>query len=239
MSAEINIEERDERDPKEHRLFHYTPALEYLEDMLLNGLWPRYCEEDFEWLIGEPVTLAFPMLCFCDIPLGAAFTHRGRYGNYAIGFSKNLADELDINPIWYVQPGSSIYNHLKNNLKTNPRFDLNALRDHPLRAALAFIKPTTASQNDRSARAGTIEVFPADEEMEWRHTPIALVYDWLQSADRGFVNVKHHEISQRSRLKFRFDQVEIILLPTSEEAVRFEMMFPKLKGKVHIWSDRC
>jgi hypothetical protein len=234
MNAEIELEERN---PKEHRLFHYTPKLEYLVDMLRHGLWPRFCEEDFEWLIGERVTLAFPMLCFCDIPLDAASTHRDRYGHYAVGFSKSLVEKLDLNPVWYVQPESSVGKHLGRNLQTKPRFKLEALHDHPLRAALAFIKPTVAFQNDRNAsRAGTIEVFPADEELEWRHTPSALTEKWLQSDDRNFVKGDDHALSENYRLKIALDQIECVLVPNKEDATALESNFPALKGRVETWS---
>jgi hypothetical protein len=233
MNTKIEFEEHE---PKEFRLFHYTPKFEFLCDMLEKGLWPRYCEEDFEWLIGERVTLSFPMLCFCDIPLDAANTHRGRYGNYAIGFSKNWLNDLDINPVWYVQPGNSIAKNLGSNLRMEPRFSLEKLEGHPLRNALAFIKPTVAFQNDRTAgRDGTLEVFQADEEMEWRHTPSALSEKWFQFAERGMTNNDHHDLSINHRMKLEFDQIECVRVLRKEEAVKLEDRFAMLKGKILIW----
>lgn len=195
-----------------------------------------YCEENFEWLIGERVTLAFPVVCFCDIPLDAAATHRDRYGNYAVGFSKNWVKELDINPVWYVQPGSSIARQLGNTLRTTPRFKLDSLRGHPLRNVLAFIKPTIAFQNDRAAsRTGTMEVFPADEEMEWRHTPCILLDKWFQLDDRGFINHDHHALSEKVRLKLSFDQIECILVSSKEEVAKLERKFSNLKTVIRVW----
>jgi hypothetical protein len=59
-------------EPKDYRLFHYTPQLECLQDMLAKGIWPRYCVEEFEWLLEHRIYLTFPMACFCDIPLHAS-----------------------------------------------------------------------------------------------------------------------------------------------------------------------
>jgi len=163
------------REPKEHRLFHYTRKPEHLEDMIRNGLWPRYCEEDFAWLVGYSVTLAFPMICFCDIPLDAAEAHRIRYGDYALGFSKHWVKKLDINPLWYVHQESNIGKRLAASLAMKPRFDLAKLDGNPMRDLLPFIKPVSGSQPDRSAnRDGAFEALAFEDEMEWRHTPSAL-----------------------------------------------------------------
>jgi hypothetical protein len=227
----------DPREPKEHRLFHYTRKPEHLEDMLRNGLWPRYCEEDFEWLLGEKVTLAFPMLCFCDIPLDAAETHRIRYGDYALGFSKNWVGKLDINPVWYVHAESSVGKHLSNSLRMKPRFALAQLKGHPLCGVLAFVKPTVGFQGDRAAiREGTIEVFDCDEEMEWRHTPASLADQWFQSDDRGFVTEdQHHALSNKHRLKLQFEEIDCVLVPRYDDARDFVKKFPELKEKIQVW----
>ncbi|HWB03324.1 MAG TPA: abortive infection system antitoxin AbiGi family protein [Verrucomicrobiales bacterium] len=93
-------------EPKDHRLFHYTSRIEYLRDMLTNGLWPRYCVEEFQWLLGDFTCMAFPVICFCDIPLPAASAHRDRYGSYALAIPKDGASDYDINPVWYIQEGA-------------------------------------------------------------------------------------------------------------------------------------
>lgn len=226
------------REPKDHRLFHYTRSLGYLEDMLQNGIWPRYCEEDFEWLFHRRVTLAFPMACFCDIPLDAAITHRGRYGNYAIGFNKSRIGDLDINPVWYVHEESGIAKHLSTSLISNSRFNLSSIENHPLRATLAFLKPTIAFQKDRSVTyTDTVEIFAADEEMEWRHTPAALSNTWLASTRRGFVSETEHALSNAHRLKLSFDQVDCVIVPCSYEAAALGDKFPSLKEKVIAWKS--
>lgn len=181
------------REPKDYRLFHYTRQLVHLEDMLENGFWPRYCEEDFEWLVDKPSKIAFPMVCFCDIPIDAANMHRTRYGAFAIAFNKAWASMKDINPVWYIQSESSIRNHIRDSLTTTPRFNVKNNLNNPFLKLLAFIKPTIAFQPDRviesvGGRGPVTEVFAADEEMEWRYTPTALSDQWISHTSSGFVS---------------------------------------------------
>ncbi len=228
---------KESREPKEHRLFHYTRKPEHLEDMIQNGLWPRYCEEDFEWLIGQRQTLAFPLVCFCDIPLDAARAHRVRYGDYALGFSKDLINKLDINPIWYVHEDSSIGKRLAARLAMEPRFDLAKLDGFFVRDLLPFVKSTNGTQLDRAAiREGTFEAFAFEEEMEWRHTPAALVNQWFQSGESGFVTEEdHHALSKEHRLKLPFDDIDCVFVPRHDDARDLSKKFPDLRDKIEIW----
>lgn len=227
------------REPKDHRLFHYTRKLEHLEDMIRNGLWPRYCEEDFEWLLGKPVTLAFPMVCFCDIPPDAAKTHRNRYGGYALGISKECAGMLDINPLWYVHRESTIGMCLAGSLAMKDRFELAKLDGNLVRDLLPFLKPTNGTQIDRlSVHPGVFESFAFEEEMEWRHTPPALAKRWFQSDRRGFVNeTDHHALSKPYRMKLELRSIECVFVPRLGDVSALENEFPELKQKIAVWQS--
>jgi len=109
---------------KDYRLFHYTSQLGYLQQMLADGIWPRFCVEEFDWLFGNGACLAFPMSCFCDIPIPAASAHRNRYGNYALGINKDFADDYDLNPVWYIQDGTTIEEHLRKLIEQRGRVTL-------------------------------------------------------------------------------------------------------------------
>jgi hypothetical protein len=231
--------ELEEREPREQFLFHYTSKLEYLKDMLEHGIWPRFCEEDFEWLVDEPVRLAFPMICFCDIPLDAAEAHRNRYGQYAVGFSKAMVGKLDINPIWYVHQDSGIAQHLGAHLKMRPRFDLTRIKDHPLTQVLAFIKPVVGAQPDRGAIwKGANEVISFDDEMEWRHIPVSLRERWILGESKGFVKDEHHALSENLRLEIPIEKLEYVFVPHESEAKELVNRFPPLENKVRVWAQR-
>jgi hypothetical protein len=74
--------------PKSHTLFHFTKNVEFVKNILLDGFWPRYCLEDLSWYVFDVGYVAFPMVCFCDIPLSRINEHVGFYGEYGIGVTK-------------------------------------------------------------------------------------------------------------------------------------------------------
>lgn len=236
MNNQFESETKPNREPREHRLFHYTRKPEHLKDMLRNGLWPRFCAEHFGWLLGKELFIAFPALCFCDIPLDATATHRDRYGSYAIGFSKDLAAQFDITPLWYVQEGTSLAKHLAGALKSGVRFDLNADGVAPIRPLLPFLKPTIGFQLDRTAtKRKTDEIFGCDEEMEWRHTPAALHHTWAVSDDREFVTEMLHELSKGHRMKIPLESIECVFVADKPAVEDLLKEFPPLTGKVFAW----
>jgi hypothetical protein len=155
-----------EAEPKDHRLFHYTARIEHLRDMLANGLWPRYCVEEFEWLLHHFSCMAFPVVCFCDIPIPTASYHRERYGNYAVAITKESASDYDINPVWYIQEDSSVAEHLATEVRNDVRVTLETI-PAAFKPLLPFLKSTTGVQPDRQAtRAGTLEILSFEEELE-------------------------------------------------------------------------
>ena len=81
-------------------LFHFTSKLDYLEGILESDFIPRYNLEDIN-LAGRSIKIAFPMVCFCDIPLSSISEHLDKYGQYAIGMSINWANKNGLNPVLY------------------------------------------------------------------------------------------------------------------------------------------
>ena len=82
-------------------LFHYTRSRSTLLSILKNGLKFSYCEEDFQ----GGMFVAYPMICFCDIPIINSEEHSSKYGKYAIGLSKDSLIEQypkNMGPVNYV-----------------------------------------------------------------------------------------------------------------------------------------
>lgn len=130
--------------PKSHTLFHFTKNLDFLKDILINGFWPRYCLEDLKWYSSAETNyyIAYPMVCFCDIPLSRVDEHVSFYGNYGIGVTKDWAHINGLSPVIYLRENSSQENALKslfNNNRYKAFYD-NSNKD--VNTLLANIKPT-------------------------------------------------------------------------------------------------
>jgi hypothetical protein len=225
-------------EPKEQSLFHYKEKPEHFYDLLRRGIWPRYCEEDFTEFLKTPVIIAFPVVCFCDIPLKAAGEHRSTYGDFAVSISKRFAGSLDINPMWYLQQGTTITRHVVSQLKKNARFSLDAIGNE-FRPLLPYLKPALGCQAARNTQEPSTEVKVFEEEMEWRYSPCQLANNWKVSDSSGFVKSDDviHNLSEAFRLKLNTNQIEDVIVPNAEHFERVKREFPDLSDKVRTWDS--
>ncbi|MFC1503732.1 abortive infection system antitoxin AbiGi family protein, partial [Pseudomonadota bacterium] len=116
-----------DRLPKSSSLFHFTGELRWLKSILLNGFAPRTCVEDTEWLNNnDKPFIAYPMCCFCDIPLSRAGVHTRFYGYYGVGMSKGWGQENGLHTVVYTQGNCYITDTLKH-LQRSVEEDPNAL----------------------------------------------------------------------------------------------------------------
>lgn len=88
-------------------LFHYTQDWKNVLGILQNGIYFSYSFDDL-----GAIFIAIPMISFCDIPLSRNQEHISRYGNYAVGISKDALLNKYPNGFWgpvhYVFNGSAV-----------------------------------------------------------------------------------------------------------------------------------
>ncbi|HAS6258658.1 TPA: hypothetical protein RQK60_004579 [Vibrio vulnificus] len=151
--------------PKSHTLFHFTKSRDTLKLILKNGFWPRYCLEDVEWMkVGNTKFAAFPMVCFCDIPLSRVDEHVKFYGEFGIGLTKEWAVKNGLSPIQYVSSNSDVpsaYQKLINVLSSNT--DTKSGWDY-LRYLTSYCKPIEGNM----VIDGKIVEKEFIQESEWR-----------------------------------------------------------------------
>ncbi len=95
--------------PKSTTLFHFTKSVDVLQSILKNGFYPRLSLEDATWLgISNLEYFAYPMVCFCDIPLGRIQEHVSFYGSYGVGLSREWAIKNGLNPVFYLSKSSPL-----------------------------------------------------------------------------------------------------------------------------------
>jgi hypothetical protein len=153
-------------------LFHFTKSIDAVQSILLNGFVPFYSLEDMSWLgSSRQKFFGFPIVCFCDIPIGRITDHVGFYGSYGLGMSRDWALRNGINPIAYYSQASPICHEFlealrgAQDMKTK---DPNDKTRDCLHTMLAYAKPVS----------GTIIVQGSHVlkdfylENEWRYVPM-------------------------------------------------------------------
>jgi hypothetical protein len=223
-----------EQSPRDYRLFHCTDSLGLRGILRDHGFWPKFLAENFTWMWHRPAFIAFPVVCFCDIPMRALSKHRARYGQYMLAMSKMWSLGRDINPVWYVQPGSSVYCHFGQVVQNPPGFTLSTIPDS-VKPLPPFLKLTAGDQADRSRRhPGQCELLAFEEEMEWRHTPRCLMDRWIFGRDRSIGDAADHELSKPFLLQLDHKDIDSIYVPTKADREGVIAEFSALSGKVEV-----
>jgi len=148
--------------PKSANLFHFTKSLDVLKLILENGIQPRYCLEDIEWHGSVDKQMAFPMSCFCDIPLSRISDHTDFYGEYGLGLTKDWGRKKNLNPVVYGPKGGQIQK-LASDLLDNEAEGTNDLAYK----LWSLFKPTFG--NVVKAEGTVKKEFY--QESEWRYVP--------------------------------------------------------------------
>ena len=233
---------------KSNSLFHFTLKEEYLLDILENGFWPRYCFEDIEWLIPKDLknelekqeednlcisfikdliknnisSIAYPMSCFCDIPLSKITAHTDFYGGFGLGMTKEWGIRKGLNPIFYLSDNSIIPNLIQSFLlKTVPidfwkSIQSEKTNQNTIIQLMKFLKPLSGKM-----KVNGIEVTKNfDEECEWRYAPASYENNSFQNFLLNFLANNNEELQNQNlitkkdaSLKFEPSDIKYIFVP--------------------------
>jgi Putative abortive phage resistance protein AbiGi, antitoxin len=235
--------------PRARTLFHFTRELDALKKILLHGFWPRFCREEYEWLVGSPFSVLFPMVCFCDIPLSRTHDHTRFYGSFGLGMTKEWGKRNGLNPVAYVRDGSSFWTGFRELYQLQLSAQSDSL-SQALTRLLAFAKPFEGSVRDRTTGAPTPREFY--QECEWRYV--------LNSADAPAVKTddaandrlttQGNRQSQKHMLMFDSKDIRYLLVDsenskgllvaflTNEPAIPFSPQErTQLTTRIVVWSS--
>jgi hypothetical protein len=189
--------------------FHFTNELEFLQGILAEGFWPRYCKE-YGW--GEKyIDFAIPMVCFCNIPLSQIIEHSNFYGNYGIGVSPSwITNQKTITPVQYIPNKSIEFNRIRKILTKLKNGDIESPEIHKLLLA----KKVCGKITDKVGDVHTKKLY---DEREWRFIPDKLKEDELIiPIPKGHNEVDVTELSKRTKnlkLKIDIDSISYIFIP--------------------------
>ncbi len=158
--------------PKSDNLFHFTKNVDIIKNILLNGFLPRYCLEDTKWLNVKQDFIAYPMVCFCDIPISRIADHTAFYGEYGLGLTKDWGLTNRLTPVIYAPAGSAVtqvtdflFNLVYEDDPKNE--DKNEALVKQIYKLITLIKPITGQMYI----GGTVVEKDFSQENEWRYVP--------------------------------------------------------------------
>jgi hypothetical protein len=207
--------------PRASSLFHFTNSIDILQSILKDGFWPRYCLEDVQWQGHVNYEfVAYPMVCFCDIPISRIAEHVAFYGSYGIGLTKQWGIKNNLNPVIYFSGDNPVHNAVKSLTGV-----VNALPDENhkkaglrhVRYLLAHSKPV----NGRMIIAGQPVSKEFYQETEWRFVPQHddvedhLLQDIFNDASE--LGRKNATTSEKCRLKIAPSDIRYIFVPTDAD----------------------
>lgn len=229
-------------------LFHFTKNPGVLLTILETGLIPNYCREDLSYF-DRTVNVGVPMISFCDIPLTRTSMFKARYGDYAIGLSKEWAMENHINPILYVNDErillslgflraykSSLDSEVKSRGGGETSISINLFDPESLKGITAFINRNNASDAVYSLMGYMkryISKGPDGSEQsnyienEWRYVVTGEGIDWKWSLDEykrwrgGGDKPEPSDALMAQKLTFKVEDVTHIIVKTESEVHHF------------------
>ncbi|WP_157600333.1 abortive infection system antitoxin AbiGi family protein [Shewanella baltica] len=221
-------------NPRSHTLFHFTSSLDNIFKILSSGLWPRYCAEDFRWYNEAIDYVAYPMVCFCDIPLTRISEHTQFYGQFGIGFKRDWAIKSGLNPVIYLAENSPLRKSLLQMAHSDVfiKRDLKLTYNDHYREILSQIKPLSGRMYDKANRLEVEKDFYL--ENEWRYVPeltevnkcipMEMYNDPLQN---NKLNSKSYE---QGLLKFSLSDINYIFVDNESSLVSLLSYVDELKS---------
>ncbi len=212
-------------------LFHFTDKLSNLREILDKAYFiSRFSLEDFRFLnaYNDPDydAFAFPMVCFCDLPLSKIKEHIKFYGGYGIGLKKTWGFRKGITPITYLTKKSYLTKQLKTNVENLMKGEDQ--KDFPSEL-IKYTKPVEGLSFKHDKNKNFYD------EREWRYIPellddresILYKNEYQDYFKRGGAN---SDMSWRDRLKFDAGDIKYIIVKHENEIVHMARTIKRIES---------
>lgn len=205
--------------PKSENLFHFTRSIDNLLSILKNGLYPRFCLEDHSWF-GMSVTAAYPVVCFCDIPLSRIQEHTDFYGSYGVGLSRDWAVKNQLEPVIYCKGTGAVLEvaeYLYQKGLDPYKEKLDTERFGLFSKLVRYIKPLEGTM----IIGGSPVNKDFYQENEWRYAPYDEVNDnIIFSKDFDSRKDEENKKQESNVLKLMPQDIKYIFVPSDAEIPR-------------------
>ena len=236
-----NVSEQLESVTSANILCNYMTKIEYMKEVIRNMAFiPRYVEENLEYLnVQDLHTIAFPMTCFCDIPLTKVKNHMGVYGEYGVAIKKKVCIERDVQPILYLNNSSRLKNDLSEALSKllheDPISPKWRMLPDTILSVLLYSKPIMGYMSRDEWDKPHRLLFK--DECEWRYIPsvsesMSLIIPQDDNTKKGRKYYsKALERDKSTWFPFQVDEIEYIIVPNEVLAIEMISAIKAMRGK--------
>ena len=208
-------------------LVHLTDKKEALIGILKEGFKVKYCNEMISTQDG-PISAAFPMISFSDIPLSELSPHLESYGDYGIGLKKSWAKKNGLNPVLYFDDSSSLSSMIRTNFKeVDDKVRDGKLSSDSFDIAINIFSYSKNYEGTLKTKKVSKENYRFSDEREWRYVPskekLNEAKDHIYLEDYKTVEQKKKANNSLShvRLKFNADDINYIFVREENEISEF------------------
>lgn len=214
-----------------YSVIHFTKKLKTLLQIIkTNGFLMKYCKEEFFFSNGDAILYAFPMACFCDLPLSEAHKHMGLYGYYGIGLTKEWAKSRGLNPVLYLEKDAILTKTIKEQIhrihllqKKSPP-TLKEKKDDVELQELLTINSHMKNYEGDVCRNGKINTnYRFYDEREWRYVPSK---EKLNKNPRAILikeyekdKEKHNKKVRKIKLDFEISDISYIIVKKEKDII--------------------
>jgi hypothetical protein len=191
---------------------------------------PKYCLERYQ--IGDMVmNYAFPVVCFCDIPLSQIRAHIKTYGNYGLGLAKTWGEAQGLNPVLYVKRDSKFSRHILGVAQyLADRYPGTGLDEgiDQLIGVLSYMKPYSGEFTRGSQLFTDVRFY---DEREWRlvfRTPRRFLPEaaFLDPIERAQAD----QVIAAKRLSFEPTDIKYVIVDRADERLSIVKALREIKS---------
>lgn len=221
-------------------LIHFTNSKEALIGILTDNFKIKYCLEKILTPTGS-MSLAVPMVSFCDIPMSQIKEHIGKYGPYGIGLSQEWGRSKGLNPVLYIDKSSSVGSNYRSALQESiSGKKISEFSDHE--ANLLDVARYMKNYEADLIRQGNLvkNNYRFADEKEWRYVPTREETQIFIAPGRytqDGIKDKAAEMTSSLRLHFEPKDIKYVIINDDSEIADFINIMRTAKGKHYSYHD--
>lgn len=232
LSNENNIKPPEEESS--NYLFHYTDKLENIVSIMTEHFKPFFCVESIEFLgftkslINE---MAYPVVCFCDLPLSRQKEHKVKFGDYGIAMNKQWGIDNLVTPVIYSHKKSMTALSLRllidmaNQIQEKLPDEFGKFRN-AVSILIMYYKAYEGRSYIKKEKKFAERPTRFYNEREWRYLPFEVDgLNWNLEVDQhqndDTLSKENDIIQKKNRLKFGLNDIEFLFLKKEAEIEPF------------------